>query len=46
MARFEVGEEGGEADCRCNREEGGPVLGGLEQIEEGGEEDAGCLFLG
>ncbi len=46
VAGFEVSEEGGKADCCCNRQEGGPILGGFEQIHEGGEEDASGLFFG
>ena len=44
MAGFEIGEEGRETDGCCDGEEGGPVLGRVEEVEEGGEEDA-CGFL-
>lgn len=47
VAAFEVAEEGREAGGCSKGEEGVAVLGGSEEVEEGGKEEAGCfLFRG
>lgn len=46
MAGFEVGEEGGEADCGCDGEESGAVGGRAQEVEKSGKEEAGGLLFG
>lgn len=46
MAGFQVCEEGGETGLGCQREEDGAVGERGEEVEEGGEKEAGCFFFG